>query len=107
MKNLAHKCALLIPWQQGCTIPTPEVGEGWNLSQQCRKAMPLDPKSCVFGGAISQKERAPLQLFHPTPRRHANPDEAAVLDAVSNTPTAVDGVVVLLRSRILGLKLIV
>ena len=64
------------------------------------------PKSCVFGGAVSEKERAPLRLSHPTPRRHSNPDEAAGFDAVSNTPTAVDGVV-LLRSRIFGLKLIV
>ena len=45
MKNLAHKCALLTPWQQGCTMPpvmvgtslAAEPGEGWNLPEQCRK----------------------------------------------------------------------
>ena len=29
----------------------------------------LDPKSCVFGGAASQKVRAPMLLLHPSPRR--------------------------------------
>ena len=70
MKNLAHKCALLTPWQQGCTIPTPEAGEGWNLSEQCRKAMPLDPKSF----AAQYDIRTPAS-FDPTigagnPRNH-------------------------------------
>ena len=65
MKNLAHKCALLTPWQQGCTIPTPEAGEGWNLSEQCRKAMPLDPKSFAAQYDMPGHRRALIQQLAP------------------------------------------
>ena len=47
MKNLAHRQAILTPWQQGCQLPTATDGasaDGWSLTESTKLGVTLDPQ---------------------------------------------------------------